>query len=914
MKKFISIIMTLSLCLSVTVPVSAKQIQSVTTEYTFAENATADTTFTGVATGSGEWSETISNYFSLSGGDLTVEAQNSTRSVFASIDQSKQSDNFTITTDLSVKTESTSKAVYGGIAFGANSSGYYQLYIAGNSSLVLAKQTTLQSASKGDTLSEVSLAEVLDKTGVQSVAIELSAEDGKATVKVNGTALISYENTDFSPDGYFGFISSRNIKMVYKNFKISMKEETVVWEESDYEISNFNASLSGDNAELSWTNPEAGEITAIKVYDDEANEITDFTGTVNKQALAQNLLSISGLDRNVEYGFYLVVSFNDHNPFTTQTKYVTIPYAESDYQITNFVTTPLQDGAKLVWNNPLAGEITNIRITDGNGKEYSNGAVFSAGSENTVTLRGLNKGTTYTFTLTIAFMAHADVTATGSVYVPESDESKYYPKNVLVYEKEGSLGLSWVNPQRSLTAVKILNYETGLPYTVSETVSTAEGAKNVVLIKELSKEKSTKLRIVFEFSDGHDAVEYLAEGKASGIVSDYEQKTSTKVDDWTLFYNVKVAAIPQMPASATIERDENGNSYVKFRANHQSTYDNVYYQLRQTLDDYDITKTYIIRLKVKYTNAKNSVLIAYDNTPLNRYANGMSTKQLNVGTDLTETESTDGWQTLEFIMEPKKPNGADRVSGKNLAIQLINSAEEFCVDEIEMIPLDADGKENGESIITNGSFTVSDNTPSSRAGIKAQECYAKDGSAHLSWTNPDDTQFARTIVYVERDKELFECASLSPTTTEVILNNLPYGDSVKYVLRTVDTADNFSADSEIELTHQLSDCVISDIYYVYENEIIASLPDNVNGTVSAHIDVTNNKLPSFSGSLWVAVYENGVLKSVDSCETKIFETRSGKKTLNTYFNVPQKSGYTIEAFFIDDIVNMKLLADAKILK
>ena len=65
MKKFISIIMTLSLCLSVTVPVSAKQIQSVTTEYTFAENATADTTFTGVATGSGEWSETISNYFSL---------------------------------------------------------------------------------------------------------------------------------------------------------------------------------------------------------------------------------------------------------------------------------------------------------------------------------------------------------------------------------------------------------------------------------------------------------------------------------------------------------------------------------------------------------------------------------------------------------------------------------------------------------------------------------------------------------------------------------------------------------------------------------------------------------------------------------------------------------------------------------
>ena len=303
MKKFISIIMTLSLCLSVTVPVSAKQIQSVTTEYTFAENATADTTFTGVATGSGEWSETISNYFSLSGGDLTVEAQNSTRSVFASIDQSKQSDNFTITTDLSVKTESTSKAVYGGIAFGANSSGYYQLYIAGNSSLVLAKQTTLQSASKGDTLSEVSLAEVLDKTGVQSVAIELSAEDGKATVKVNGIALISYENTDFSPDGYFGFITSRNIKMVYKNFKISMKEETVVWEESDYEISNFNASLSGDNAELSWTNPEAGEITAIKVYDDEANEITDFTGTVNKQALAQNLLSISGLDRNVEYGF-----------------------------------------------------------------------------------------------------------------------------------------------------------------------------------------------------------------------------------------------------------------------------------------------------------------------------------------------------------------------------------------------------------------------------------------------------------------------------------------------------------------------------------------------------------------------------------------------------------------------------------
>ena len=94
---------------------------------------------------------------------------------------------------------------------------------------------------------------------------------------------------------------------------------------------------------------------------------------------------------------------------------------------------------------------------------------------------------------------------------------------------------------------------------------------------------------------------------------------------------------------------------------------------------------------------------------------------------------------------------------------------------------------------------------------------------------------------------------------------------------------------------------------------MTEIPSGFDGDVIASVSVTNNGEEVFSGSLWVAVYDaRGILKEISYSETATFTAGNGKKTMEA--QVSLSSGYTAKAFFIDDIENMKLLADEAVLK
>ena len=132
-----------------------------------------------------------------------------------------------------------------------------------------------------------------------------------------------------------------------------------------------------------------------------------------------------------------------------------------------------------------------------------------------------------------------------------------------------------------------------------------------------------------------------------------------------------------------------------------------------------------------------------------------------------------------------------------------------------------------------------------------------------------------------------------------------------FLIKTVDVNDNYSSGSEITIRPVLSDLVISPVQFIFDGKTIVSIPDGAEGKMSAEINVTNNNSEAFSGSLWLAVYENGILKSVVSSGTLTFTPGKGTKRVKAEVNITSDS--TVKAFFIDNIQNMKLLCEETVI-
>ena len=499
-------------------------------------------------------------------------------------------------------------------------------------------------------------------------------------------------------------------------------------------------------------------------------------------------------------------------------------------------------------------------------------------------------------------------------YVPAS-ESDYYPKNMSVYESYTRLGISWLNPAQPISSIQVLDAETGLAAQFDDTISLDPGAANNVFVTDLSSTVPSNYRIIFEFSDGHEPVEYVAGGLAygKGTYYDYEQDTSNKIPDWDVFFNIPTATYGSVPAYIQVDRDEkySGNSSAKFTGSYAIDYDNDFYQLRiSALTAYDPSYTYRVSMKVKYTNAKDSVILVYANRAMNSYADGTSDPRYGVGTNLTPKDSSDGWEDVSFIMEPQTDQGIPRESGKEFAVRILSTAEAFWIDDIEMVPIDENGNDIGENILPNSSLEADDNDPCGNVRVDTVNTSLMNGTASLSWENPNDAQLKSIRIYREINGELCECAFLSSSTSSIDIGNISsQSESERFIIKTVDTADNVSSGASIELSPEFDDCVYGNIVFSSGGTVLDDIPEGFEGNVTASISVTNHALDDFSGCLAVAAYQDGVLKSVSVSPEAWFRQGAGETQVSANVSVASGSGWQIKAFLLDDIINMKLLTD-----
>ena len=913
-KKLISVLIACALVL-MSLPCYAKSINTEMISYTFTDDLNVDSVFTGTAVGSGAWTnDSLTDFLQFENSQLTVSSQR--KAAFVSLDNSMKSDCFDMTADISVSIENgrTTDAYATGFAFAADDNGYYKVLFTAANKVVIAKTDTLYTASQGKTLVTAPLNDSmkLDKT---TQAVKISLNKQKISVYSNDVLLAEYDSQEEIEKGFFGFITSRDMSAVYNNFKITMYEDHITYDESDYEIPEFTAVNENSLAVLTWKNPDVNNITSARILNEAREEISGYKEAISLKANAENRVTVDNLPHNTDVGLMVELTFADHAAKQSEIRYINIPYTDSDYKITGFSAEAQTSGAVLKWNNPAAEGIKSITVTDDKGNVYTKNISLAGGALNKVTVSGLTGGEIYTFTVTVKYEDGRTDSASGSITAIVLEESGYHPQNVLVYESYTRLGISWKNPEKNISGIKVLDYKTGAPAEFDDVITLASGAANNVLIKDLSSKETSEYRIIFSFPDGHENVEYVAGGLAYGKGSyyDYEQNTSTKISGWDVFFNVATASYGSLPAYIAVDRNEkySGNSSARFAASYAKIYGNIFYQLRiNPLNEYNPEYTYRISMKVKYVNAKDSVILVYANKPMNCYADGTKDPRYSVGTNLTPKVSSDGWETVSLIMEPKTDAGIPRESGKEFAVRILNTAEAFWIDDMEMVPVDSSGNVIGANILPNGGLEAEDNTPCGNVKANAENSSLKNGTAELCWENPDDSQLKNILIYREIGGELYECANLSGQTNSIKLQNIPTdAENVRFVIKTADSSDNISSGTVIELQQQLDECLFGKINFESGGKNLTEIPDGFEGTVTASVSVTNNALNDFSGVIAVAAYKGDMLQAVSVSPSVWFRKGAGETVAKTSISVSAQTGWTLKAFLLDDIVNMKLLTD-----
>lgn len=913
-RKLISMI-TAGILFIMAAPGFAKTVEVAETIYTINESASVDDTFVGTAAGSSGWgSDSLEDFVMLDGGTVTVSSAR--KAAFISLDNSMASNYFDMTADVAVSVSNgrDTAAYHTGFVFGAGSGGYYEVLFNAAGEAVIARSGELYTASQGETLVSQPMDGRMSVDGsVYPVKVSVNKTD--IAVYAGEELLIEYKSPEEIEEGFFGFITTRDMSAAYSDFAITLYEENITYEESDYIIPEFSASADGAEAHISWTNPDVEEITGIRLLTDSGEEITEYDGEISADAGAANYITTAQIPHGTDVGLMIEISFASHEPVYSEPDTVNIPYTDDDYKITGFSAEAQANGARLAWTNPVADGITAVTITDDKGNNYDINVSLESGARNDITINGLSGGETYTFSVTAEFADGQTDTASGTVTAILVEEAGYQPKNMLVYESFTRLGISWLNPEKTLTSIEVLDCASGQPAVFGDTISLDPGAPNNVLIKDLPSTVPSNYRIIFHFADGHAGVEYVAGGLAygKGTYYDYEQVTLTKVSGWDIFCNIPTATYGSVPAFITIDRDEKaeGNNSLKFTGAYAEPYDNLFYQLRiKPLNEYDPSYTYRVSMKIKYENAQNSVILAYANKAMNSYADGSSDPRYAVGTNLTPKESSDGWETVSFIMEPVTSDGQPRLSGQEFAVRILGTAEAFWIDDIEMVPVDDEGNAIGENILPNPGLEADDNTPCGNVKIDAEKSALKNGTASLVWENPDDAQLKNILIYREQDGELYECALLSSSTSGIELKNIPDSTlNVRFVIKTVDMSDNVSSGSSIELVPSFDDCVFGDIEFTSGGTSFTEVPSGFEGTMTASVTVTNNTLDDFSGCLAVAAYQNDVLVSVSVSPSVWFRRGAGETEVSTGVNITAGSGWELKAFLLDDIINMKLLTD-----
>lgn len=316
----------------------------------------------------------------------------------------------------------------------------------------------------------------------------------------------------------------------------------------------------------------------------------------------------------------------------------------------------------------------------------------------------------------------------------------------------------------------------------------------------------------------------------------------------------------------------------------------------QSISNLEITKKYRLTANVKFSS--NDTLMNIQNAVIN----GVSGTSYNFVNNLGQ-ENRNKWIDFSLDFQPTNPTIEIRFT--------VMANREMWLDNISVreIIYEEDGVTEagfGEELVINGDFEA-DLDFVAPEDVKNVHVENMDGSAKISWTNPEE-DFFTAYVYSQDDPEF----SISTDEGYILLDNLENGVEYTYIIKTSDKAKNFSNGVTVLVKPVADDLKVSDVRFEINGEPASEI---YNGLLKTSVDIKNNGCADdFQAELIVVLLKDGALVDINTAYSMIKRTdwRGDPTTLQTEITVPEGDGYSVAVYIWSSLGEMESIVDRRI--
>lgn len=471
---------------------------------------------------------------------------------------------------------------------------------------------------------------------------------------------------------------------------------------------------------------------------------------------------------------------------------------------------------------------------------------------------------------------------TGEVVSKVDFEKEYaLPKNILTTQvSSDTLSVSWRNPKSS-EVTKIALYDVNTNTLLAENFDTSSDKVQEHKTTEYAQNDSQIYRLDFTFNDG--VVKSYTTGYTPG------KSWSYKIGTWEY-----VAGEPKAPAKMMADDKVFHDAAPSLRVFSNAT-----------AGQNNEASTTMIRLSVsgaKFSTDKKYQIEGYFKSnnqgylyarPFNNTGNNYRIYDPICGNWNARFKTTTEW--TKFTTDAITAKYAVPASDTDTVLQfsLIDSAEDFWLDDLTVYELDADGNPTGNNLVEGIGAIDAAEKP---AELTAGEVTNSVNSAMLRWTAADDAAYV--AVY---DKAVGTDVPIAYVPAEmgyVELANLTGGNTYNFLLKAVNSEGRESANGVSATAQPLpEDLIVSDFTV-----------NTSGGTANVSIDIKNNGMgDNFTAQLIVAVYEGeDILKNVKATGiTKIAQTGASASPVTLTQSITVPTGCTLKVYLWDSLDSMK---------
>jgi hypothetical protein len=339
-------------------------------------------------------------------------------------------------------------------------------------------------------------------------------------------------------------------------------------------------------------------------------------------------------------------------------------------------------------------------------------------------------------------------------------------------------------------------------------------------------------------------------------------------ENWTVSFNNSGSSYAE--GTASIITDEavahTGNRciYLSYPLGKMS---NRYMTLKSDTMTFDNSKKYKFSFWLKAAKGSKGVAARI----------GWNSGRFNVFNDTALADDID-WTYYEFIC-PTNPNGTQSL----LFIIENTCADGIWLDDLMVSECDDEGNAVGQNLLLNPGFE-STLPPGEVKDINVQ---SDIGSMTISWTNPDDADYEKAIIYRETVEQALEIvAELQSPLNTYTISNMSDATPYKYIIKTYDTAGDESEGVEVSGTYFIPRPSAPDVQCDDKNNIIIGIDETMEYKIDDGEWIAYDPLnpPKFPGDCTVSVRVAATDLVPEGAETVLTFTSAFPNVIKDDFN------------------------------